>query len=529
MIFIFHVMKYLQVIAILFLIVMSIGCSSKGVKAKKKNVLFISIDDLRTSLGVYEDSIAITPNIDYFASEGITLREVFCQSAVCAPSRASLMTGVRPDSTRVWHLGDKFRNINPSAVTMPQHFEKFGYHTVNIGKIFHNYMPDSISWNEPDLRPSRYLKKEWINRDGETFYISEKVSSSQKTKRDSLLKLRPVRYADGWNTGPAWEAADVHDTMYYDGAQIKLAKSTLSRLSNSDQPFYMGLGFFRPHLPFAVPKKYWDLYDPKEMPLASNSKIPNGAPIHSMNSMYELRHYDGFNHIGHPTSKYIMNEDTVRILRQGYYASVSYVDALLGNLFQHMKDIGIYDNTIIVIWGDHGWKLGDHNSWGKMTNYNIDLKVPVIIRDPDQTNKGVQSFSIAELVDLFPTLCDLAQIEVPDYMQGVSLTPLFDNPNHELKNAAFSQFHRRPKVSADGKRYMGYSMNTDKYHYIEWYKWNHKTGQKGDLTNVEMYDRINDPFEKTNIAKNPQLAEIQHILSSQLAKGWKNAMSNRIN
>ena len=294
------------------------------------------------------------------------------------------MTGLRPDATRVWHLGDKFREINPNTVTMPQYFAKHGYHTVNLGKIFHNYMPDSISWDEPDLRPARYLKPDWLKRDGETFYISEEVNQSQAIKRDSLLKLRPIRYADGWNTGPAWEAADVHDTMYYDGAQTKLAKLTLTRLAKMKQPFYMGLGYFRPHLPFAVPKKYWDLYNREKIPLPENPEIPQGAPLHTMNSMYELRHYDDFHHIGHPTSPYRMGEDTIRTLRHGYYASVSYIDALLGDLFAHMKALGIYENTIIVFWGDHGWKLGDHNSWGKMTNYNIDLKVPLIIRYPNQ-------------------------------------------------------------------------------------------------------------------------------------------------
>lgn len=509
---------------VIFTLIASLGCHQVEKGENKPNVLFISIDDLRPSLGVYEDSIAISPNIDQLASEGITFRETFCQSAVCAPSRASLMTGLRPDSTRVWHLGNKFRKINPQAVTMPQYFSKFGYHTVNLGKIFHNYMPDSISWDEPDLRPARYLQKDWLKRDGETFYISEEVGASQQVKRDSLLALRPIRYADGWNTGPAWEAANVHDTMYYDGAQNKLAKRVLTRLSQSNEPFFMGLGYFRPHLPFAVPKKYWDMYDRDDIPLANNSEIPHGAPLHSMNSMYELRHYDGFSHIGHPTSSYRMSEDTIRTLRHGYYASVSYVDALIGDLIAHLKEIGMYDNTIIVVWGDHGWKLGDHNSWGKMTNYNIDLKVPVIIRSPGQKNRGTQTHAITELVDLFPTLCELAGITIPDYMQGNSLVPLIEDPEQEWKSAAFSQFHRRPKVSADGKRYMGYSLNTKDYHYIEWYTWNHKTGTKGDLRGVELYDRKRDPFEKTNIADSPGMTDIQQALSDKLSKGWRKSM-----
>ncbi|KQC31784.1 hypothetical protein AAY42_14895 [Flagellimonas eckloniae] len=503
-----------------------LSCKDSEKEQLRPNILFLSIDDLRPTLGAYGDSVAITPNMDQLASEGMTFRRTFTQVAVCAPSRASLMTGLRPDSTRVWHLGDKFREIDPHAVTMPQYFSKFGYYTVNLGKIFHNYMPDSISWDEPDLRPSRYLKPDWINRDGETFYISEEVNKSQAIKRDSLLKLRPIRYADGWNTGPAWEAADVHDTMYYDGAQTKLAKQTLSRLAKMDKPFYMGLGYFRPHLPFAVPKKYWDLYDPMKIPLASNPEIPDGAPLHTMNSMYELRHYDGFNHIGHPTSSYRMSQDTIRTLRQGYYASVSYVDALLGDLFSHMKKIGIYKNTIIILWGDHGWKLGDHNSWGKMTNYNIDLKVPMIIRYPEQENKGAQTFEITELIDMFPSLCELAGIEIPEYMQGTSFVPLLENPKRIWKKAAFSQFHRRPRVSADGKRYMGYSINTKKYHYIAWYDWNEKTGVRGEFKGEELYDSENDPHETINVASNKEYDEIIQNLSAQLSEGWQSAIPN---
>ena len=500
------------------------GCNKQETTVNRPNVLFISIDDLRPALGVYGDTIAISPNIDQLASEGIMFKEAFCQSAVCAPSRASLMTGLRPDSTQVWHLGDKFREINPETVTMPQYFSKFGYHTVNIGKIFHNYMPDSVSWDEPDLRPARYIRKDWLGRDGETFYISSRVHASQKRKRDSLLKLKPIRYADGWNTGPAWEAADVHDTLYYDGAQTELAKKTLTRLSKLDQPFYLGLGYFRPHLPFAVPKKYWDLYDPKKIPLAQNVEIPTGAPLLTMNSMYELRGYDGFSHIGHPTSSYRMHEDTIRILRQGYYASVSYVDALLGDLFAHLKQLGIYENTIIVLWGDHGWKLGDHNSWGKMTNYNVDLKVPVIVRHPNQKNRGIKTDAMIELVDLFPSMCELAGIDIPDYIQGTSFIPVIQNPHLAWKNAVFSQFHRRPKVSADGNRYMGYSMNTAEYHYIEWYTWNHETGTRGQLTDVELYDRINDPYERVNIGAATEVAPLRKNLSLQLKENWRKAL-----
>lgn len=491
------------------------GCAQPD--TMRPNILFISVDDLRPSLGVYGDPVAITPNIDRLASEGIAFTQTFCQAAVCAPSRASLMTGLRPDSTRVWHLGDKFREINPEAVTMPQHFKKFGYHTVNIGKIFHNYMPDSISWDEPDLRPKEFVKPEWLGRDGETFYVKKETQEMQVIKRDSLLRLRPVRYADGWNTGPAWEMEDVHDTLYYDGAQTRLAIETLTRLAQMDKPFYFGLGFFRPHLPFAVPRKYWDMYDSEDIPFPRNPSIPEGAPPFTMNSMYELRHYDGFNHIGHPNSDFTMPKDTARILTQGYYASVSYVDKLLGDIVDHLKMLNIYDNTIIVVWGDHGWKLGEHNSWGKMTNYNIDLQVPLIIIDPNQAQKGSKVTALTELVDIFPTLCDLAGIDKPDYLQGSSLQPLMEEPDLPWKGAVFSQFHRRPRVAYDGGRYMGYSMNTKDQHYVEWYEWDHLKGEAGAFVAAELYDRINDPFERTNLineGKSP-------ALSDQLKAGWR--------
>ncbi len=520
---------YIYTAFLLFTCLVFFNCGGDSVATvnkenKRPNILFVSIDDLRPALGVYGDEIAITPNIDQFAKEGMTFMRTFAQAAVCAPSRASLMTGARPDSTRVWHLGDKFRKINPATVTMPQYFSKQGYHTVNLGKIFHNYMPDSVSWDEPDLRPARYLKPDWLGRDGETFYISEEVAVSQVIKRDSLLKLRPVRYADGWNTGPAWEAADVHDTMYYDGAQNELTKKTLDRLAKMDKPFYLGLGYFRPHLPFTAPKKYWDMYDAQAIPLAANLERPKNSPIHTMNSMYELRHYDGFGHIGHPTSDFTMNEDTARILRHGYYASVSYVDKLLGDVFEHMKNLGIYENTIIIVWGDHGWKLGDHNSWGKMTNYNIDLKVPMMIRYPNQMKRGAKTMAFTELVDMFPSICELAGIDPPKGMQGSSFVPLLENPDRKWKPAAFSQFHRRPKVSADGKRYMGYSINTEDYHYIEWYDWYPKRGEKGTFRVAELYDVKNDPTETNNLAVDDKYKEAMSGLSGLLAKGWRNAL-----
>lgn len=489
---------------------------------RKPNILFVSIDDLGPNLGAYDNPYIISPKLDEFAENGFTFRNTYCQAAVCAPSRASLMTGLRPDSTRVWHLGDKFRKIHPDIVTMPQHFHKNGYHTVCIGKIFHNYMPDSISWDEPDLRPVQFLRPEWLKRDGETFYVNKETQRKQKIKRDFLIAKRPNYYADGWNNGPAWEMEDVHDSLYFDGAQTELAKRTLTRLSNNEKPFFLALGYFRPHLPFAVPKKYWNLYDRDSLPLASNPLIPEHSPIMSMNSMYELRGYDGFSKIQHPTENG-MPEDTARILKHGYYASVSYVDALFGKIIQHLKYLDIYKSTIIIVWGDHGWKLGEHNSWCKQTNFNIDIHVPMMIYTPNQLNRGKQTFQMTELIDMFPSLCELVGIEAPEYLQGTSFVPLIENPDREWKKAAFSQFHRRPKVTPDGKRYMGYSIKTKDYHYIEWYYWNDETKEREDYVTCELYDSQSDPDENINIAHREENNKIIKRLSKQLLDGWRNA------
>jgi len=495
----------------------------KNEMIKKPNILFVSIDDLGPNLGSYDNKYIKSPNLDEFAQNGMTFRNTYCQAAVCAPSRASLMTGLRPDSTRVWHLGDKFREIHPDIVTLPQHFNSNGYHTVCIGKIFHNYMPDSISWDEPDLRPSQYLRPEWLKRDGETFYVNKETQKKQEIKRNELVSKKLDYYADGWNNGPAWEMEDVHDSAYFDGAQTELAKRTLTRLSKNEKPFFMALGYFRPHLPFAVPKKYWDLYDRDSLPLASNPYLPKQSPIMSMNSMYELRGYDGFSKIKHP-SENVMAEDTARILKQGYYASVSYVDTQFGKIIQHLKELDIYDNTIIIIWGDHGWKLGEHNGWCKQTNYNIDIHVPMIICSPNQPNKGKQTFELTELVDIYPSLCELAGITPPTYLQGTSFVPLIKEPNRSWKKAAFSQFHRRPKVTPDGGRYMGYSIRTKDYHYVEWYEWDENIKEKGKYVVNELYDINNDPEENNNISNYSANKEIIEQLALQLSGGWKEAI-----
>jgi len=497
-----------------------------GEDGTRPNILFISIDDLRPDIGYYGNTEIKTPVMDEIASASFTMMNTYSQTAVCAPSRASAMLGYRPDSTRVWHLGDKFRELDPDAVTMPQYFNKAGYYTVNIGKIFHNFMPDSISWEEPDLRPAPYNADPYLYRDGETYWYTEASKAIQKRNREQLLKtVESSRelYADGWNRGPALEVADLPDSIYYDAMQVDLALKTLDRIKDKEQPFFMGFGFFRPHLPFVVPKKYWDMYPAGSVSPPPNPHLPENAPIMAANGNYELRAYENPYKIGRPEDS-PLPEQYVDSLRRGYYASVSFVDAQLGRLLQGLREMDLYENTIIVIWGDHGWKLGDHNGWGKQTNFNIDTHVPLIVKAAHQEN-GKRIEALSELVDMFPTICDLAGVEKASYFQGTSLAPLFENPDLPWKSAVFSQFRRRARISKDGKEYMGYAIKTQRYHYIEWYPWDNETKQKGEgLRAVELYDHQTDKIETRNIADVAEMKEVVRKLSIQLWKGWKGAL-----
>ncbi|MGB2908815.1 MAG: sulfatase [Candidatus Aminicenantaceae bacterium] len=507
----------------LMFVLLSCGGSSP---VERPNILFIIVDDLRPELGCYGNAEIQTPHIDRFAQESLVFTRAYCQAAACAPSRASVMLGMRPDTTRVWSLGEKFREIDPEAVTMPQHFSRFGYYTVSMGKIFHNHMPDRVSFDEADLRPAAYNTPELIDREPESFYHDEEINKEHALVRAERIKRNPNAYAGGWAYGRSTESFDAPDNAFYDGAQTELALETLERLKDKDQPFFLALGYYRPHLPFVAPEKYWDLYDRDKISPAGNPFLPQDSPIMAMNSMYELKACYDLEFVKHP-SVYQLPEETGRLLKHGYYASVSFVDACIGKVMDGLKEMGLDKNTIVVLWGDHGWKLGEHGSWCKQTNYSIDTRVPLLIRAPGVGVKGKKSDRLTELVDLYPTLCDLAGIEIPETMEGTSLRPLLEQPEQELKSAAFSQYVRRPKNSPDGKRYMGYSMVTSRYHYVEWYQWSDETKTAGELAGIELYDLQIDPDENINIAGLPDSAETVQGLAEQLKAGWRAARNTK--
>ncbi len=488
----------------------------------RPNVLFVAADDLRTELNCYGQTNVSTPHFDKLAAEGILFDRAYCQQAVCHPSRASLMTGKLPDTIGVTSLFTDLRVAAPDVVTIPQHFHKHGYHTVSMGKIFHNHMPDRVSFDEPDLRPAKYMTPELIDREPESFYHDEGLNRELAEVRKKRLAANPNRYANGWAYGVATESFDGPDNQFYDGAQTELAIDKMRELKGNDKPFFLALGYYRPHLPFVAPKKYWDLYDRTKLSLADNPFLPKNSPVMAMNSMYELRGCYDLEFVKHP-SEFTLDEATARRLRHGYFASVSFVDACFGKLISGLNELGLADNTIVVLWGDHGWKLGEHNSWCKQSNYDIDVRVPLMIRIPDHPRAGAKTESLVELVDLYPTLCDVAGLPIPPDMEGTSFRPLLSQPDEVWKSAVFSQFHRAPRITPDKGRYMGLSMVTDRYHYVEWRTWDHLKGVAGELRATELYDHSNDPAENINISGDIRHRQLINDLAAQLQRGWKAA------
>lgn len=330
-----------------------------AVRPRRLNVLFIAVDDLRPELGIYGAGHVKSPNIDALGRSGTVFTHAYCQQALCNPSRASMLTGLRPDTLRVWNLQTDFRTTRPDAVTLPQRLKQNGYHAVNIGKLFHNSFPDPASFSEPDLRIPGYPF------DPDAVYRSAaEVAALEERKQQITAAGNQARHIDQFGQwylkNNATEAPDVPDNAYFDGAQTDAAIAKLAALQKNGQPFFFGAGYYRPHLPFNAPKKYWDLYDRETIPLAPDPFLPAGAPPMGHNMNRELRGYRDFAGAPRPDQGTV-TEAQARLLRHGYLASVSYVDAQVGRLLAALDRMGLAENTIVVLWGDQG------RSWAKTT------------------------------------------------------------------------------------------------------------------------------------------------------------------
>lgn len=470
------------------------------------NVLFLSIDDLRPLLGCYGDPDVHTPNIDALAESGTVFNRAYCQQAVCNPSRASLMTGLRPDSGRVWDLQTHFRDMNPDVVTVSQHFKNNGYHSEGMGKIYHTghgNRNDPMSWSVPHRVPR----------------VSNYALEASNTIRSSNQKASRARVElgqrAGISNGPATEIADVPDNGYKDGKTAEWAVDALRKLKNN--PFFLAVGMSKPHLPFCAPKKYWDLYDRKKMTLPENGELPDGMPRWSATNWGELRKYDAIPPHGP------LSEQKALELIHGYYACVSYIDALVGQIVGAVKAEGLWDNTAIVMWGDHGWKLGEHGLWCKHTNFELDTRAPLIMRVPGQEREGTKTDALVEFVDIYPSLAEAAGLEVPGHVEGTSYLPLLNDPNLAWKTAAFSQYPR------SGKRIMGYSMKTDRYRYTEWVRRANQDAEAGAVWKAgaveerELYDHREDPGETVNLASRPGREAVLERMARMMDAGWEGA------
>ncbi len=439
------------------------------------NVLFIAVDDLRTELGCYGVQGIRSPNIDRLAACGTVFERAYCQQAVCSPSRTSLMTGLRPDSTRVFNLTTHFRTTVPDVVTLPQHFKDHGYFTQSVGKIYHGGLDDEASWSEPPRKAGRAM------------YALEENRKLVARKRAVAAGKKFATPSQRYNamTGPSYECADAPDNTYSDGAIADAAITMLRKAKENEEPFFLAVGFLKPHLPFIAPKKYWDMYRREEISMAPNPFPPKDAPKTALTNWGELRAYEDIPRSGPLT------DEKARLLKHGYYACVSYIDAQIGRVLEELDRLQLRDRTVIVLWGDHGWKLGEHGAWCKHTNFENDAHVPLICAAPGQKSPGQRTRALVEFVDIYPALCELAGLPFSSHLEGTSFAPLLDSPELAWKEAAFSQYPR-------GSQVMGYSMRTDRYRLTRWLK-----SDRSEVA-VELYDHENDPQEDENIAGSPE-------------------------
>ena len=459
----------------------------------RTNVLFIAVDDLRTQLRCYGDRHALTPSMDRLTESGVVFQHAYCQQAVCNPSRASLMTGRRPDTIRVWDLQTHFRKALPDVVTLPQYFKQHGYHTRCVGKIYHDplAMQDPSSWSEPEIMA--------VTDECGCKYVLESN----------------LRQAKSWKAA-ATECAEVPDNAYVDGQVGDAAVNVLTQIK--DRPFFLAVGFRRPHLPFSAPRIYWDLYNRGELSLAENPFKPIDCPDIALHNWRELRGYTDIPKIGS-----ISDEKALELIH-GYYAATSFTDAQIGRLLRELDRLDLTENTVVVLWGDHGWHLGEHDLWGKTTNFELDTRAPLILSVPGLRRSGIIIDALVEFVDIYPTLCDLCDLPIPEGLEGISMTPLLHDPERTWKLAAFSQFPRGyaapgqdPKTEA--RRVMGYTMRTQKYRYTQWVE-----EESGNPVAEELYDHQSDPKETVNVAGRPESKKVVDSLHKKLQAGWTAAM-----
>lgn len=448
-------------ILILPLLIAALYCTANA--NAHRNVLFIAADDLACTLGCYGDPMAITPHLDRLAAEGVCFERAYNQIPLCNPSRASVMTGLRPDTIQVYDLDRHFRDEIPDAVTLSQQFKNRGWFTARVGKIYHYNVPKSIGTNGHDDPPSW---QQTINPKGR-----------DKDDEHLIFNAEPHRKI---SAALSWLAADGTDEEQTDGM---IASETIELIrQHREKPFFIAAGFFRPHTPYVAPKKYFDLYPLDQIrlpysPVDDRKDIPTAAFAHNC-----------------PIPHYNLEEPVLRKAIQAYYATVSFIDAQVGRMMDTLDTLGLSDNTLVVFWSDHGYHLGEHNGvWQKRTLFEQGARAPLILRAPETSGAGQPCRNIVEFIDMYPTILEWANLPLPTQLEGRSLLPLLNDPLTEWNGTAITQI-LRPADSRFTTPIMGCSIRDARWRYTEW--------AEGDA-GVELYDHHVDPMEFNNLAINP--------------------------
>ena len=458
--------------------------AADAASSKKPNVLFVVFDDLNNRLGCYGDPVAKSPNLDRLAARGTVFTRNFCQQPICGPSRASFMSGRRPDSLGIWSMTKYLYDLHPDAVTIPQWFMQHGYTSMSIGKVLGGYgkEADFKTLSVPDRRTGGKTKDEFALRDAGALPAN--------LAKDLLCENR-----------------DVPDEACFDAVSASLAITELRTLAKKPDPFFLALGIFKPHTPYKVPKRYWDMYRREDIPAIETPARPRNAPEIAFHANHEI--------LGEPNSHRTLDEEAKREIRHGYYAAMSFADAQFGRVLDALDDLKLRDNTIVVIIGDNGFELGEHDCWGKMTLFGWDSRVPLIISAPGVAKGGVKTSAISELIDIFPTLTDLSGLPSPPKLDGNSLVPVLKDASASVKTAALTQFPRPALYWGGGPQalpqVMGYGLTTERWSYHEWrdFKTGHVVGQ-------ELYDEQSDPLETVNLAGTIEAAAHIPALAEQL-------------
>ena len=531
---------------VLFVLLGYLLLKGDAVLQTKKNVLFIAIDDLRTELGTYGHDEVKSPNIDALASKSLQFERAYCQVAVCSPSRASLLTGRRPDTNHVWHIAaDEYWRNYTNATTIPQYFKESGYISIGMGKIFHPGAPSGHDDQDFSWSP-----------EGLPYYHS------------------PVEneYGPGNRTSLWWSFEGFSDNQLPDGQIADNAVSVLQQLKKNqtkgdDRPFFLAVGFHKPHVPFFAPDKYYNMYPfSSEIKLPTNPDAPVDMPPIAWSTWGAVRDFDNTK-VLFPNltmcktdakasisgKECRMPDEAAKKIRKAYYACVSYTDAQVGRVVKELETQGFADDTVIILWADHGWQLGEHNEWAKFTNFEDAVHVPFMIRVPGVTDKGMRTQALVELIDIFPSMTELAGVDVPKMcpedqsdiltcVEGSSVAPLLKDPTKQWKKAAFSQYARpgtglhqipgHPPFDNDehDENVMGYTVRTDQYRFTEWYRFNRITAVPNfkEIWGTELYDHtkptvfFND--ENTNLAKKPEMKSTVTELRKILQAGWRAAL-----